>query len=761
MERSLEDILHMLLRREGPALARDPRRLRNLLRDWCPAQRRDVTLVVVAAEEGLPALLSSGALAPEARRSLALRHLREERGLDAATAARGVALWVTALEGPRRSPEGPREAPLPETTLGPSLSLEDRARELDQEAWAQAWRSPLSPEGPPEERAMDRAWEALFSPDGGVPPEEAAPLLEEAALRGSEEARRWLAELQDATGYLPRDGAAVREGRRRRSASDPDEAFRLGWDLIRRHAPARARPAPSGAVEGRALLLRAAEQGHPGAWGELGRCLEQGIGGSRSFSSAAEAYRRGAEGGDGAAAYALGLMYRAGLGVPRDDREGARWIIQASEAGWAEARSTLGTLYSSGAGVPRDFSRATASYREAQDLPLLTEEELFLRRSRDFQRRQLDRGDPGALKAWGERLALGWEGPPDRSRALELLDRLEGDREARSLALRLRGPGGPSPEDPEGEAQELTLAPSSAPIRWHQRLLRQYQEKRRLRRREMGLRARGGDPEALALMGYLLLSGRCGEEQDPVAGGSLLRQAAAAGQEEALAWVGRRYFSSLAPGEADERTWDAGDRALARRWVAREAQRGDREAQRRLGILLLEGDLSSPEGGSNGQGESQGIPWLERAAAQGDGEAAFCLGDHWDRQGSSPDLRREAERWYRVAAAQGHPEAAYRLALRAFYGEPRDVARAVELYRQAAERGHAVAQNNLGALYVGGVGVPQDFSRALYWFRQAAERGHEGARRNAEKWAWVEGTEGENRGLWRRLRSWIDVKNRP
>ncbi|HQF91196.1 MAG TPA: tetratricopeptide repeat protein, partial [Synergistaceae bacterium] len=729
-------------------------RLRNLLRDWCPAQRRDVTLVVVAAEERLPALLSSEALAPEARRSLALRHLREERGLDAATAARGVELWTAALEGPRRSPKASHEAPPPETILSPSLSLEDRARELDQEAWAQAWHFPLSPEGPPEERAMDRAWEALFSPDKGVSPEEAAPLLEEAALQGSEEGRRWLAELQDATGYLPGDIAAVREGRRRRSASDPDEAFRLGWDLIRRQAP-------SGAVEGRSLLRSSGEQGHPGAWGELGRCLEQGIGGSRSFASAAEAYRRSAEGGDGAAAYALGLMYRAGLGVPRDDREGARWIIQASEAGWAEARSTLGALYSSGAGVPRDFSRAAASYREAQDLPLLTEEELFLRRSRDFQRRRLDLGDPKALKAWGERLALGWEGPPDRSRALELLDRLEGDLEARSLARRLRGPGAPFPEDPEKEAQELALAPPSAPIRWYRRLLRQYQEKRRLRRREADRRAQGGDPEALALMGYLILSGRCGEGQDPGAGGSLLRQAAAAGQEEALAWVGRRYFSPFVPGEAGEGIRDAEDRVLARRWVTREAQRGDREAQRRLGILLLEEDLSPPEGGSDGKERGQGILWLERAAAQGDGEAAFFLGAHWDRQGAAPELRREAERWYRAAAAQGHPEAAYRLALRAFYGKPRDVARAVDLYRQAAERGHAVAQNNLGALYVGGVGVPQDFSRALYWFRRAAERGHEGARRNAEKWAWVEGGEGEGRGLWQRLRSWIDVKNRP
>ena len=44
-------------------------------------------------------------------------------------------------------------------------------------------------------------------------------------------------------------------------------------------------------------------------------------------------------------------------------------------------------------------------------------------------------------------------------------------------------------------------------------------------------------------------------------------------------------------------------------------------------------------------------------------------------------------------------------------------------YRQAAEKNHATAQNNLGACYYNGVGVARDYAEALKWYRKAAEQG--------------------------------------
>ena len=48
----------------------------------------------------------------------------------------------------------------------------------------------------------------------------------------------------------------------------------------------------------------------------------------------------------------------------------------------------------------------------------------------------------------------------------------------------------------------------------------------------------------------------------------------------------------------------------------------------------------------------------------------------------------------------------------------------VELYRQAAEQGHALAQRRLGARYEAGRGgLAKDEARAVELWRQAAEQG--------------------------------------
>ncbi len=52
--------------------------------------------------------------------------------------------------------------------------------------------------------------------------------------------------------------------------------------------------------------------------------------------------------------------------------------------------------------------------------------------------------------------------------------------------------------------------------------------------------------------------------------------------------------------------------------------------------------------------------------------------------------------------------------------EPKE---AVRLYLAAAERGHAPAQNNLGAMYEKGLGVQQSNRKAAFWYRRAAIQG--------------------------------------
>jgi TPR repeat protein len=57
------------------------------------------------------------------------------------------------------------------------------------------------------------------------------------------------------------------------------------------------------------------------------------------------------------------------------------------------------------------------------------------------------------------------------------------------------------------------------------------------------------------------------------------------------------------------------------------------------------------------------------------------------------------------------------------HGVQQDDSAAALWFRKAAEQGYAFAQSNLGALYRDGRGVTQDYTEAVMWFRMAADQG--------------------------------------
>ncbi len=85
-----------------------------------------------------------------------------------------------------------------------------------------------------------------------------------------------------------------------------------------------------------------------------------------------------------------------------------------------------------------------------------------------------------------------------------------------------------------------------------------------------------------------------------------------------------------------------------------------------------------------------------------------------------------------AAVADGNAAAMTELAALYQRGEgvEKDPARAIALYRRAAELGEAEAQFNLGNIFLLGEGVEVDEAWALTYYRQAASQGHELALRN-------------------------------
>jgi hypothetical protein len=61
-----------------------------------------------------------------------------------------------------------------------------------------------------------------------------------------------------------------------------------------------------------------------------------------------------------------------------------------------------------------------------------------------------------------------------------------------------------------------------------------------------------------------------------------------------------------------------------------------------------------------------------------------------------------------------------------------DYGEALAWFQKAAERGHPLAQYNLGNMYLKGQGTQQDPDAARKWFSKASKSGHKGARKALE-----------------------------
>ena len=109
-----------------------------------------------------------------------------------------------------------------------------------------------------------------------------------------------------------------------------------------------------------------------------------------------------------------------------------------------------------------------------------------------------------------------------------------------------------------------------------------------------------------------------------------------------------------------------------------------------------------------------------------DADAQCYLGRLYAKGLGVPKDLVKAVEWYRKAAEQGYADAQYSLAEMYDKGEgvPKDSVKAVEWFRKAAEQGDAAAQSRLGSIYGGGLGVPKNLAKAVEWERKAAEQGH-------------------------------------
>ncbi len=151
--------------------------------------------------------------------------------------------------------------------------------------------------------------------------------------------------------------------------------------------------------------------------------------------------------------------------------------------------------------------------------------------------------------------------------------------------------------------------------------------------------------------------------------------------------------------------------AIAAVWFEKAARQGEREAAFELGRLYLDGNgvPLAPQ---------TGLSWLNQAARTGYVPANNELGRFY-KNNRDPETARF---WYEKSARQNDPEGLYQLSLLLLEGTPSpgDVKKGVALTEKAARLNHPGAQFSLAEYYHYGSHVKPDTGRALFWYRRSA-----------------------------------------
>lgn len=148
------------------------------------------------------------------------------------------------------------------------------------------------------------------------------------------------------------------------------------------------------------------------------------------------------------------------------------------------------------------------------------------------------------------------------------------------------------------------------------------------------------------------------------------------------------------------------------------AKTGNPEAQAKLAQMLLDGNGIK-------QDRMLAFTWFKLAAKQGHLLATNMVGRCYENGWGSKVNYQQAAHYYQLATDQGLNWGMYNLAnlLIKGLGIPKDLAKAFQLYLQAAQTGHAKSMNLIGRFYEEGWIVEADLDIATSWYRRSASAG--------------------------------------
>ena len=229
--------------------------------------------------------------------------------------------------------------------------------------------------------------------------------------------------------------------------------------------------------------------------------------------------------------------------------------------------------------------------------------------------------------------------------------------------------------------------------------------------------AQRGDVTSEYRYGFNLVYGR-GVPADPGQGIPWIVRAANSNYVPSMRTLGTIYHNG---------TGVTPNQQIALQWVQKAADGGDHVAQAEIGGAFWFGASPYPKD------PAKAVEWfLKSAADPKQNEARWWLGIAY-RDGIGVQIdEAEAMRWFREASELGDTRAAAQVGIGYFDGRPPYTADNVEAFKwlkiAANSPKEAIAQRDLGLMYLGGRGIPADLNQAKYWLQQASNNGDQVAR---------------------------------
>ena len=109
---------------------------------------------------------------------------------------------------------------------------------------------------------------------------------------------------------------------------------------------------------------------------KLALCFESGLGVRKDYVQAASWYLKAAEQDHDAAQGNLAALLSAGLGVPKNTSKALYWYKKSAEQDWPFAQNDLGNLYANGNEVSKDLIEAYAYFSLAGKIMVSSRESL-------------------------------------------------------------------------------------------------------------------------------------------------------------------------------------------------------------------------------------------------------------------------------------------------------------------------------------------------------------------------------------------------